>query len=283
MHQRLVATLAMALGLTVLAGCGNQQISTSKKNYAADGMVAVIKGTAPSKAQITAQVGQNNSQRVTNHDGNFVYTVAPSAQPQKVVFKAGSSQRTVTVAASQSFGAYTKFAAKYNMILFQMAQQAEAKAKGTSQAEQAAAQKKQQAAIAVMPKAAQAALQAKLQAQANQTPGAFPAAGQEGIHNVLKAQGNTVRTNVQDGQLIGATFMTPVKTLKDKKKAAVFAQQFALLASTLGADAKSIMKDFQKQSKDSQNGQTTMKTIVSNKVRFDVGFSPDTLYIYITR
>lgn len=77
--------------------------------------------------------------------------------------------------------------------------------------------------------------------------------------------------------------MTPVKTLKDKKKAAVFAQQFALLASTLGADAKSVMKDFQKQSKDSQNGQTTMKTIVSNKVRFDVGFSPDTLYIYITR
>lgn len=295
MQQRLLGVAAaLAASLALLAGCGQQKITTTKKNYTADGMVAVIKGKAPHDAQLTAEI-DGKTKKITNHDGNFVYTVAPTTKVQTVALKSGTAKRDVTVAASKGFGTYQAFAAKYNMILLQMNSKGKTTAKSgtaaSSQQKQGAASGSQgqqsgattTAAGAAAAKKAQAAMQAQLLAQAAKQPGALPVNGQEGIHNILTVKDSTVRTNVQNGQLIGATFITPTATLKSKTKAAAFAQQFALLASTLGADAKAVMKDFQKQAKDSQNGQTTMKTITSNKVHFDVGYSPDKLYIYITK
>ena len=43
------------------------------------------------------------------------------------------------------------------------------------------------------------------------------------------------------------------------------------------------MKQFAKETKDQKDSQTTMKTIKSNGVKFNVGFSTSNIYVYITK
>jgi hypothetical protein len=274
MFKKILPVIAV-FGMALLAGCGQQKITTPQRHYAADGMVAVVKGTAPHNEKITATIAGKKTEKVTNHDGNFVYTVAPTTQAQQVVFHSGSAKRAITVAASAGFGQYAAFAQKYNFILLQMnnPQKKDTSAQSSSSTQASTPAAKQ----------AEAAMKAQMAQAANQQKGALPLTAAEGIHNLATIGQTVVRVNVQDKQLIGLTTIVPTSVLKNKKEAASFITTFSLIASTMGADAKNVLKDFQKQQKDAQSSQTTMKTIVSKNVHFNIGFSPTKLYIYITR
>ncbi|WP_243680975.1 hypothetical protein [Lacticaseibacillus manihotivorans] len=56
-----------------------------------------------------------------------------------------------------------------------------------------------------------------------------------------------------------------------------------MLANATGADAKKVGKAFTKAIKDAGSGSTTIDTITSNGVKFNIGLSTTDLYIYITK
>lgn len=104
-----------------------------------------------------------------------------------------------------------------------------------------------------------------------------------GIHNVVDNSAYTLRLNVQNGDLMGATMMIPVKSFKDKAQAQQFGTAFALFSQALGADGKQVMHEFESKTKNQDKTQTTSKTIINNGIKYSIGFSTTELYVYITK
>ncbi len=84
---------------------------------------------------------------------------------------------------------------------------------------------------------------------------------------------------------MGFAVIVPLSVLKDSKKMQQFATGFGLLSTAVGANAKTVFSHFKKLTKDakSKNNSTTIKTIKSNNVKFDVGYSTTDLYLYVTK
>lgn len=131
--------------------------------------------------------------------------------------------------------------------------------------------------------AEQKAMQAAMKTASDKTKDQQLPISVSGLKEALDAKGGKLRVNVQDGQLISATQIAPIKAMKDKDQQAEFGQMFGLLANAVGADAKKVGKEFEKALKDQDGSNTTIKTIKSNGVNFNVGASADDIFIYVTK
>lgn len=276
----MIAALGIGLLLS-LAACGSK-VATNNATYRQDGMVAVVKGTASGHSRVHYQA-KTASGSVKVNDSHYVISLPTTTTDQTVKITAGSDSTTTKVKAAKALGDYKTIAGKYNQAVIatalpksvqkqlQKAQQTKVDpSKMTPQQQQAMAQQ-QKTLQAEMAKAKQAT-------KASQLPGSA-----SGLKQVLKTDGATIRMNVQSGKLIGATDVVSVKALKDKKQQQAFAMQFGLLANAVGADAKKVGSDFQKATKNKKSSSTTINTIVSHGIKFDVGISTTNLFIYITK
>lgn len=127
----------------------------------------------------------------------------------------------------------------------------------------------------------QAAMQ---QAQQTQKDQLLPTTPKNGVTEWVATKHVTIRGSVDNQDVMGMTLITPVKALKDKAALKDFGTSFALIAQATGADSKKVMSEFSDYTKKNKKGsQTTMKTIESNGVKFNTGFSTSDLYIYITK
>lgn len=281
MKKTALIVAAGALSL-VLAACG-QKLSTTKSTYQRSGMVAVIKGSASGHSNVSYTADAASGSSKVN-DGSYVISLPVSTKDQQVAIKAGDQKTTVTVKAAKSLGTYATIAKKYNQAIIMTAlpaktQKALAAASKQSTTDTSQLTTAQKMALAKEQQALQAAVQkATTATKASQLPTSVT-----GLKQVLKSTGGTIRVNVQDGQLMGITDIVPVKALKEKKLQQAFGTQFGLLANSVGADAKKVAKQFQKATKSSDSSSTTIDTITSNGVKFDVGYSTTSLYIYITK
>ncbi len=107
-----------------------------------------------------------------------------------------------------------------------------------------------------------------------------------GVKNVITQNNYTVRANYQDKNLMGLTLIVPVKAMKQESGQKDFGTVFSLLSNELGANPKSVMKQFEKLLKDAKKSSSTStatNVIKSNGVKFEVGYSTTHLYIYITK
>ncbi|WP_179395352.1 hypothetical protein [Lacticaseibacillus absianus] len=281
-HIKRVGALGLVLtSALVLAGCG-KTLTTTKTTYQQSGMVAVIKGEAKGASRVHYRAATGDGSVKVN-SGAYVITVPVTTKAQSVRLMAGDLDHRVTVKAAQSLGAYKTVAAKYNQAIIATALpkdvQKQLKQAGKTKVDASQLTPAQQAAMVKQQQALQAAMaKASAATKAKQLPATF-----SGLKQALKTSGGTVRLNVQGGQLMGITDMVPVKALKDKQAQAAFGTQFGLLANAVGADAQKVAKAFQKATSDKDSSSTTIDTITSHGVKFDVGFSATTLFIYITK
>lgn len=290
--KKTVVGLVVSLGLvSLLAGCGQAKLTTSKTNYHQNGMVAVVKGTTNKKAHLNYQIDQGATHKTSVREGTYVVQVPTTTKQQTVTLKAKTGSKTiekkVTVAAGTAVGQYQAIADKYNQAVIGMALSKADQAKAQSLQKQAAAAKAGQLAPAQLmalqqtQKDVQAAMQQAKTAKKDQLLPAKPA---DGVHQLVKTDNVVIRGAIADQDVMGLTLIAPIKALKDKAALKEFGTSFALLAQSTGADSKKVMSEFSKfTKKNKKSNQTTMKTITSNGVKFNTGFSASHLYIYITK
>lgn len=277
-----IAFLAIAMSaLLGLSACG-KQLTTNKTTYKATGMVAVIKGEAGSKTVKYQAPTTSGTSKVNS--GSYVVTVPMSDQKQTVKLSANGQSKSVSVKAAKPLGPYKTIAAKYNQAIVGMA------LPKNIQAQLAAAQKADPSAVATMTPAQKAAyakqqqaLQAAMVKAQQATKSSQLPTSVDGLKQVLSTNGGKLRLNVQNGQLIAITDVVSVKAMKNKKAKTAFGTQFGLIANATGADAKKVGKAFSKAIKKAGKGSTTIDTITSNGVKFNIGFSTSDLFIYITK
>lgn len=278
-----VVSLVAGLGLLLtLTACGNK-LSTPKNTYRQSGLVAVIKGDVSGATQVKYKTS-TESGSVKAHGGKFAISLPVTDRKQTVKLTAGARVHQVKVAAATPIGQYAAVASKFNQAIIGSAlpksDQAQMRAKQPTKAELAQMTPAEQAAYGKKAKAMQAAY-AKADAATKAKQLATDV--DSGIHAVLNSSDAVIRANVAHKKVIGFALIVPVKNMKNKTKAQEFGTTLALLGSAASADAKVVMKKFAKAIKDQNNSQTTMKTIKSNDVKFDVGFSATHLYIYVTK
>ncbi len=314
----MVAVTAGALTF-LLAGCGKTTLSTTKTTYKPNGLVAAVKGKSNvKKVHYQLDGGQTKTATVRNH--TFVIQVPTKTTRQTVKIKAGSDTTTVHVKGAKKLVGYQKMATTYNQALIasklsksdqQAAKklqtegaalkkqqatiqakvkqaQAQIKAGGTAAAtgaktlQTAAAQLKTKAAsLQTTQKQVEAAMAtAKKQVKSQLLPTKMPS---DGIKNVLTTKDYKIRLNVQKGDVLGAAMIVPTKAFKNKTRQKNFGTAFALMTTTTGANAKKVMKQFQKETKDNSGSTTTIDPITSKGVRFTIGVSTSDLYIFMTK
>lgn len=286
-----------ALGLltVTLAGCSNA-LTTNKSTYHPTALTAVVKGDAKTK-HVTYQVNDQAKHQVKVAAGTYFFQVPAAPKDQTVKITAGSAHKTVTVKATTKLATYQTFAKQYNQLVtasylptkVQKQLQTAQKTQAQTKKKLAALAKTDPAAAATAAKQQQAAAQ-KLQAQlatAKQKAHdqLLPTRASDGVQNLVTTKDATVRANVQDGQLMGLALIVPTKQMKTKNGQKQFGTTFALLGTTLKANPKTVIKKFEKVLKDakSNSSSTNTKTIHSNGIRFNTGFSTDHLYIYMTK
>ena len=287
-----------ALGLLALtlAGCSNNALTTNKTSYRPTALTAVIKGSAKSKT-VSYQIANGSKHSTKVKGGTYFFQVPAATTDQKVKITAGSATKTVTVKKVKSLGNYKQTAAKYNqMVIGSYLPTKVQKQLQAAQKNQAATKKKLAALAKTNPAAAAAAMQQqqaaakKLQAEMatakkQAKDDLLPATAKSGLKNLIDTKDVTVRGNVQDGKLMGLAMIVPTKQMKTKSGQKKFGTTFALLGTTLGAKPKYVINKFEKVLKDAKknSSSTTTKTIHSNGIRFNTGFSTDHLYIYMTK
>ncbi|WP_048000208.1 hypothetical protein [Lactiplantibacillus herbarum] len=317
----LVAVTAGALTL-LLAGCGKTTLTTTKTTYNRNGLVAAVKGSTNQKT-VHYQLDSGKSKTASVHNNTFVIQVPTKETRQTVKIKAGSDTKTVHVNGAKKLVGYQKMATTYNQALIaSKLSKADQKTAQKLQV-QAAALKKQQTAIAAKVKTAQAqikaggteaatgaqtlqaqqtaAAQLKTQAASLQTtqqtveaamktakkqvkdellPTKTPS---DGLTNALTTKDYKIRLNVQKGDVMGAAVIVPTKAFKSTSRQKNFGTAFALLTTTTGADAKTVMKQFKKETKSNNSSTTTIDPITSKGVRFTIGVSASDLFIFMTK
>lgn len=270
MHKKLGIILTAGLSL-LLTGCSKVSLSTTAKTYSPDEMVAVVKGHTANQNTVTYQIDNGTKHSVKVHDKTFVIQVPASDQQQKVkitaAHKGQQQQQTVTVNAAKKLGNYQQIVQKYNqMVVMSKLSPQEVQTLKTAAALKQAQQVEQ-----------------KVQQLQSTTKNEQLPVQLSGIHNVVDNSAYTLRLNVQNGDLMGATMMIPVKSFKDKAQAQQFGTAFALFSQALGADGKQVMHEFESKTKNQDKTQTTSKTIINNGIKYSIGFSTTELYVYITK
>lgn len=290
--------LLSALGLLALtlAGCSNNALTTNKTDYHPTALTAVIKGDAKTKT-VHYQINNGATQTVNVKSGTYFFQIPASTKTQTVKVSAGTTHKTVTVHRVKALGNYRKLAAKYNQMTIashlpakvQKQLQAAQKNQATTQKKLAALAKTNPTAAAAAAQKQQAAakqLQAKMATAKKQAKDELlPTSTSAGVKNLVATKDVTIRGNVQNGQLMGLALITPTKQMKTTAGKKQFGTTFALLGTSLDAKPKYVIKKFEKVLKDAKkkSTSTTTKTIYSNGVRFNTGFSTDHLYIYMTK
>ncbi|WP_143461471.1 hypothetical protein [Levilactobacillus enshiensis] len=287
-----------ALGLLALtlAGCSNNALTTNKTSYRPTALTAVIKGSAKAKT-VSYQIANGPKHSTKVNGGTYFFQVPAATTDQKVAITAGNTTKTVTVKKVKALGNYKQIAAKYNqMVIGSYLPTKVQKQLQAAQKNQAATKKKLTALAKTNPTAAAAAMQQQ-QAAAKQLQAQMATAKKKakddllpttttaGVKNLIDTKDVTVRGNVQDGKLMGLAMIVPTKQMKTKSGQKKFGTTFALLGTTLGAKPKIVINKFEKVLKDAKknSSSTTTKTIHSNGIRFNTGFSTDHLYIYMTK
>jgi len=315
--------VAVTAGLlaVVLAGCGQNSLSTTKSTYTRSGLVASVKGRSNQKT-VSYRLDGQKTKTAKVHNNTFIIQVPTKTTRQTVKLTAGSAKKTVYVKSAKRLTTYTKMATAYNQALIGSKMTKSQQQAAQKLQVQGAALKKQQATIqAAVTKAkaqvaaggteaatgaatlqAQQAAAAKLQTQAaslkasQKTVAAamktakakvkdelLPTKVPTGVTNVLTTKDYKIRMNVQSGDVMGTAMIVPTKAFKNKTRQKNFGTSFALLSSTSGADAKQVMKKFSKETKSNKSSTTTIDPIVSKGVRFTIGVSSSDLYIFMTK
>lgn len=285
MHKKLGIILTAGLSL-LLTGCSKVSLSTTAKTYSPDEMVAVVKGHTANQNTVTYQIDNGTKHSVKVHDKTFVIQVPASDRQQKVKIAAAhggqQQQQTVTVNAAKKLGNYQQIVQKYN----QMVVMSKLSPQEVQTLKAAAALKKAPSApnpqLMQQMKQVQQVEQKVQQLQSTTKSEQLPAQ-LSGIHNVVDNSAYTLRLNVQNGNLMGATMMIPVKSFKDKAQAQQFGTAFALFSQALGANGKQVMHEFESKTKNQDKTQTTSKTIINHGIKYSIGFSTTELYVYITK
>lgn len=285
MHKKLGIILTAGLSL-LLTGCSKVSLSTTAKTYSPDEMVAVVKGHTANQNTVTYQIDNGTKHSVKVHDKTFVIQVPASDQQQKVKITAAhggqQQQQTVTVKVAKKLGSYQQIVQKYN----QMVVMSKLSPQEVQTLKAAAALKKVPSSpnpqLMQQMKQAQQVEQKVQQLQSTTKSEQLPAQ-LNGIHNAVDNAAYTLRLNVQNGDLMGATMMIPVKSFKDKAQAQQFGTAFALFSQALGANGKQVMHEFESKTKNQDKTQTTSKTIINHGIKYSIGFSTTELYVYITR
>lgn len=297
----------VALLILGLAGCGRPTLSVKNHQLKPDGLAAIIKGQSSHK-QIRYRINNGSAKTESTNNGSFALTIPATTQSQRVVLSAGGVKQTVKVGKVNSLTTYPKLQRAYNQATIATAlSKADQKRAAALQTQGTKLKREQvaiQQAVAVARKklakgdtSAAATLQAqakkaaalKQQATAmKQTQQMVEAAmkdakSKDGIHNLVTTKDVTIRMNQDRQQVTGIAMLVTVAAMKDKVRAKNFGLSFSILANSVGADAKQIMKDFQKQAKSKKTTKTTTKALHSNGVDFRIGYSTTTLYIYITK
>ncbi len=317
----MVAVTAVALTL-LLASCGKTTLSTTKTTYKPNGLVAAVKGKSNvKKVHYQLDSGQTKTATVRNH--TFVIQVPTKTTRQTVKIKAGSDTTTVHVKGAKKLVGYQKMATTYNQALIASKLSKSDQQAAKKLQTEGAALKKQQATIQAKVKQAQAQIKAggtaaatgaktlqaqqtaaaqlktkaaSLQTTQKQVEAAMATAKKQvksqllptktpsdGIKNVLTTKDYKIRLNVQKGDVLGAAMIVPTKAFKNKTRQKNFGTAFALMTTTTGANAKKVMKQFQKETKDNSGSTTTIDPITSKGVRFTIGVSTSDLYIFMTK
>lgn len=275
---------------TLLSSCG-KQITTTKQIYHADGMVAVIKGNISGKKQLTYQIDHQKSRKTSVNDGTFTITVPVTAYQQHIKLIATNQiTHDITVAAVKPLGNFRKIKQQYNRIvtmatLSKSQQQILLKAQ---QAQQQLQQVKnnnltlQPQKITQLMQTVQAA-QSIMTTATQQSKSLLIGKEQVGITNAIKQRTVILRTNISDQQLINATLIIPTTSLKNKTAIKQFGTVFVALSQALGANGQQVMQSFQKQIKGQKNTQTAVKSIINHGIKYEVSFSKQALYIYISK
>lgn len=317
----MVAVTAGALTL-LLAGCGKTTLSTTKTTYKPNGLVAAVKGKSNVK-KVHYQLDGGQTKTATVHNHTFVIQVPTKTTRQTVKIKAGSDTTTVHVKGAKKLVGYQKMATTYNQALIASKLSKSDQQAAKKLQTEGAALKKQQATIQAKVKQAQAQIKAggtaaatgaktlpaqqtaaaqlktkvaSLQTTQKQVEAAMATAKKQvksqllptktpsdGITNVLTTKDYKIRLNVQKGDVLGAAMIVPTKAFKNKTRQNNFGTAFALMTTTTGANAKKVMKAFQKETKDNSGSTTTIDPINSKGVRFTIGVSTSDLYIFMTK
>jgi len=313
---KLILSAAALLSL-MLAGCGKPSLTVAHQHYSPSGMTAVVKGHSNQKT-VHYQInnGSQKSQSVTG--GGYAITLPAKPYKQAIKLSAGGQHASTEIAKSPAIMSYNKFKTTYNQALTATALSKKDQATAMQLQKQGAQLKQQEVQLKAKTKAAQAKLKAgdmsaqstlatvakqgaQLQAsgaklkqtQATLAPALAKAKKQvagktitakahTGVYNLKTTPTATVRGNVDDKQLIGATLMVPTSSLKSKKAARTFMTELAVLTGSTGANTKAVLKGFANKANKKNSQQTTTSTIHSKGIDFNLGYSTSTLYIYVT-
>lgn len=117
--------LVIPLFFLLLTGCSELSLSTTKKSYSADGLVAIVKGRAANYQKLTYTVN-GTTKKVAVDGGHFAISIPVSNNNQNVRIKAVNGKNTETklvkVKKAKALTDYLTFAQTYNYTMLSMGQ-----------------------------------------------------------------------------------------------------------------------------------------------------------------
>lgn len=117
--------MVIPLFFLLLTGCSSLSLSTTKKSYSANGLVATIKGKATDYKKLTYTVA-GKTKKVAVDGGHFAISVPVSNTNQNVRIKATNGKDTETklvkVKKAKALTDYLTFAQSYNYTLLSLGQ-----------------------------------------------------------------------------------------------------------------------------------------------------------------
>ncbi|MBT9672332.1 hypothetical protein GPK34_09830 [Secundilactobacillus kimchicus] len=317
MKKRLRFILPMLVLCLLLASCGRPTLSVSHHQVTPDGLAAVINGKSR-QSHIAYRINNGTTHQQKTVNGQFSITIPSATTAQRVTLKAGGHQTTVTVTRQTPLVTYQALRETYNQglavsalsskdqrVAEGLALQSASVQSRLSQAQ--AAIKKAQKRVKAGDTVARATLNRQLKEAASlkrsvailgQTKTSLapamakattatkddqlPAQPTSGLHNLVTTNKTTIRAALDGDQVTGLALMVPTSQLKGQK-ARHFVTTFSLVAQSVGANAKNVLKQFQKQANGKNTSQTTTPKLHSNGITFSLGYSTSTLYVYITK
>ncbi|WP_125767869.1 hypothetical protein [Companilactobacillus furfuricola] len=109
--------LLIPIFFMVLSGCSKLSLTTTKDQYQASGLVAVIKGKATKATKLVYTLnGQKHNIKMHNHEFALSIPVSDRNQDVKIVASDGNESATkiVTIKKAKRLADYTQFAQMYN-------------------------------------------------------------------------------------------------------------------------------------------------------------------------
>lgn len=278
------------------------KLEPNKTVYKASGLSTNIKGTATKNKTINYSINGQKKHSIQIRSNSFAINIPSSNKEQQVKIYNGSVSTKVTIEASKPLENYQKFAKSYNQSIIASSLPKNIIKKAAELKKAQMAKQPTTSEIAKMSQAEQLQLEEKnkeLQEDAKEVQAAtekyksenkgklLPGKLKNVIRNAVNNKNYVLRVNVANNKLIGIALIVPTKSLSsgtNKKSAQTFATTFALLSNSLGANSKSVLKQFTKVAKEAKKTQTTtLKTIHSKGIKFSTGFSTKKIYIFITK